>query len=127
MRNGIAETGVASIYLRGLTTILLSAAKPHERVDEQAAEEREDHACRAEDENREPSDRFRWRGGGREDACRTHETPLVAQVLHVNVRAEPSVVLQVPAVVVGVIVDGDLITVPEPVAAEAEVVGATRK
>ena len=39
-----------------------------------------------------------------------------------NVRAEPGVVRQVPAVVVGVIVDGDLITVPEPVAAEAEVV-----
>jgi hypothetical protein len=47
---------------------------------------------------------------------------LSAQVLHVCVGAETGVVRQVPADVVRVIVDGDLIAVPEPVVDEAVVV-----
>lgn len=40
-----------------------------------------------------------------------------------DVGAEANVVGKVPAVVVGVFVDNDIVTVPEPVAAEADVVG----
>src|SRR5580658_4853928 len=44
-----------------------------------------------------------------------------AEVLHVDVGAQPYVVRQIPAIMVGVFVDDDLIAVPEPVTAEAEV------
>src|SRR5580693_9380368 len=46
---------------------------------------------------------------------------LVAQILDVNIRAEPHVVGQVPADVVRVCVDDDLVGIPEPVAAKVQV------
>jgi hypothetical protein len=44
-----------------------------------------------------------------------------AEVLHVDVGAQPDVVGEIPAVVVGVFVDDDLVAVPEPVTAESQV------
>src|ERR1022692_1077930 len=43
-------------------------------------------------------------------------TLLRTEIVHVRVRAEPRVIGQVPAVVVRVLVDHDLVAVPEPVA-----------
>src|ERR1017187_5223062 len=43
-------------------------------------------------------------------------TLLRTEIVHVHVRAEPRVIGQVPAVVVRVLVDHDLVAVPEPVA-----------
>jgi hypothetical protein len=47
---------------------------------------------------------------------------LGSQILHVNVGAEPDVVSQIPSDMIGVVVDDDLIRIPQPVAAEAKVV-----
>jgi hypothetical protein len=47
---------------------------------------------------------------------------VVAEILHVHVGAEPGVVGEVPAVVVWIVVDRDWIGIPQPVAAEAEIV-----
>ena len=44
-----------------------------------------------------------------------------------DVGAEPDVVGEVPAIVVGVVVDHDVVTVPEPVVAIAQVEGANAK
>jgi hypothetical protein len=41
-----------------------------------------------------------------------------------NVGSEPDVVGEVPAVVVGVFVDHDIVAIPKPVAAEADIVGS---
>jgi hypothetical protein len=45
----------------------------------------------------------------------------VAQKLHVNVGSEAHVVSEVPTNVIGILIDHDLIVVPQPVAAEADV------
>src|SRR5258708_6188988 len=47
---------------------------------------------------------------------------LIAQILHVSVGTEPHVVCEVPAIVIGIFVDDDLIAVPIPVTDEAGVV-----
>ena len=46
---------------------------------------------------------------------------------HMNVRAQPDVERQVPSDVVGVLINHDLVTVPEPVVAEAIVIGGNAK
>src|SRR5580692_311408 len=46
---------------------------------------------------------------------------LRSEVLHVNVGAQPRVVSEIPAVMVGVFVDHDLVAVPEPVSAQGQV------
>src|SRR5208283_694161 len=46
----------------------------------------------------------------------------LSQILHVNVCAKPDVVSEVPPDMVGVVVDHDLVTVPEPIIHEAVVV-----
>jgi hypothetical protein len=43
--------------------------------------------------------------------------------LHVDVGAQPRVVGEIPAVMVGIFVDHDLVAVPEPVTAQSEVKG----
>src|SRR4029453_3704938 len=43
---------------------------------------------------------------------------LRAERLHVNVRAQPRVIGDVPAIVIGILVDHDLVRVPQPIAAE---------
>lgn len=50
---------------------------------------------------------------------------LGAEVLDVDVGAQTDIVGEVPALVVGIVVDDDVVAVPEPVVAEADVVGAT--
>jgi hypothetical protein len=44
-----------------------------------------------------------------------------SHVLDVDVRSKPDVISQVPAVVVGVLVNRDIVAIPEPVVAEADV------
>ena len=39
-----------------------------------------------------------------------------------NVRAQPNVVRKIPAIVIGIVINYDLIGVPEPIVAEAEIV-----
>jgi len=46
---------------------------------------------------------------------------LWSEVLHVNVSSQSRVVGQIPAVVVGVFVDHDLVAVPEPVSGQGQV------
>ena len=48
---------------------------------------------------------------------------LRSQVLDVDVCAKSYVVGEVPAFVVGIVVDDDVVAIPEPVVAEAEVIG----
>ena len=50
-----------------------------------------------------------------------------AEVLHVDVSAQPGVVGEVPAIVIRIVVDHDLIAVPQPVAAVGESNAATLK
>jgi hypothetical protein len=55
-------------------------------------------------------------------AGKTETTALrSAEVLHVDVGAQPYVVGEIPAVVIGIFVDDDLIAIPEPVIAEGQV------
>ena len=71
------------------------------------------------------------------DAARVHLSAIVhralrpalavPQILHVNVSAQTHVIGQVPADVIGIFVNYDLIAVPQPVAAEANVHRATLK
>jgi hypothetical protein len=49
-------------------------------------------------------------------------TLLIAEILHVDVGAQSGVVGQVPSVVIGIVVDHDLIGVPEPIVTEGDVV-----
>jgi len=49
------------------------------------------------------------------------QTGLGSQVLNVDVGAESYVVGEVPAVVVGIVVDDDVVAVPKPLVAEADV------
>src|SRR5580692_7287941 len=46
---------------------------------------------------------------------------LVSQIFDVTISAQPNVVSQVPADMVGIGVDDDVVAVPEPVIAEADV------
>src|SRR5271169_3949927 len=62
---------------------------------------------------------------------RCQETGLSPEVADMNVGAQPDVVSEIPAVVVGIFVDHDIVAVPEPVIAigqvkrgDAEVVAA---
>jgi hypothetical protein len=47
----------------------------------------------------------------------------VPQILHVNIRAEPRVVAQIPADVIRVVIDHNVVTIPEPAIHKAQVVG----
>jgi hypothetical protein len=51
----------------------------------------------------------------------------VPQVLDVNVCAEPYVICEIPTIVIRVLIDHDLIGIPEPVIAEAEIVRGDAK
>src|SRR5580692_10933609 len=46
---------------------------------------------------------------------------LRSEVLHVNVSSQPRVIGEIPAVMVGIFVDHDLVAGPEPVSAQSEV------
>jgi hypothetical protein len=45
----------------------------------------------------------------------------ISEILDVGVRAEPDVIRKIPAVVVRILIDYDLVGIPEPVTAEAEI------
>jgi len=49
---------------------------------------------------------------------------LCAQEHYVNVGPQPYVVGEIPARMIGIVVDDDLIRIPEPVVAEAEIIGS---
>lgn len=51
----------------------------------------------------------------------------VAEVHHMAIRTEPHVAGQVPADVIGIVIDHNLVAVPQPVVHETEVVRATLK
>lgn len=56
----------------------------------------------------------------------SHRTPAIpsrSQIIYMDVGPEPDVVSEVPAFMVRVFVDNDVVAVPEPVVAEADVVG----
>ena len=76
------------------------------------------------------SPRSKWRDSGRNNT--RHPAALSAgstcglvwpHVLDMDIGAEPDVVGQVPAVVVGIFVNHDIVAIPEPIAAIAEVEG----
>ena len=48
---------------------------------------------------------------------------IIPEVHHVNVRAQPDVVRQVPALVIRVLVNHDLVAVPQPSITESDVIG----
>ena len=48
----------------------------------------------------------------------------LAQILHVAVSTESYVVRKIPADVIGVVIDHDLIAVPEPITDKAIIVGS---
>jgi len=62
-------------------------------------------------------------------AARSRRMHLLAcpEIHHVNVRAEPDVICQIPADVVRVVVNHDLVGIPEPVVAEAKVIRGNAK
>ena len=51
-------------------------------------------------------------------------TALRSQIHHVDVGSEPDVIGEVPADVIGILVDDDFVRIPEPSATEAKVVGS---
>src|ERR1700689_2249618 len=52
---------------------------------------------------------------------RNSATLLRSEVLHVNVSSQPRVVGEIPAVMVGIFVDHDLVAIPEPVGGQCQV------
>jgi hypothetical protein len=51
----------------------------------------------------------------------------ISQILYVHVRSQPHVIRQIPAVVIRIIVDHDIVSAPVPAVAVAEVIGRDPK
>ena len=56
-----------------------------------------------------------------------HLTTLPSQIRYVDVGSEPDVISQVPADVIGIVVDDDVVRIPEPAVTEANVIGSDRE